>query len=108
MNMGSDTGSYGGSPAMTQLHRGSRIVRLVAASTMAAGLLSLGAGTAEAGRGGSPQRIATAISSGSADAIKSELERAEYLVCAACVGYVLPLIDSNDAGIREVAGWWLV
>jgi HEAT repeat protein len=71
-------------------------------------LLSATAATpAQAGRGSSPQAIATAISSGSPDAIKSELERAEFLVCAACVDYVLPLVDSPDAGVREVAGWWL-
>ena len=62
---------------------------------------------AHAGRGGSPQAIASAIASGSPDAIKSELERAEYLMCAACVDSVLPLVDSGDAGVREVAGWWL-
>jgi len=79
-----------------------------AASAVAAALLLVGAGPAQAGRGGSPQKIASAISSGSADAIKAELEHAEYLVCAACVGYVLPLIDSNDVSVREVAAWWLV
>ena len=42
-----------------------------------------------------------------ADAIKSELERAEYLACAACVDYVLPLVDNGDVGIRQVAAWWL-
>ena len=62
---------------------------------------------ANAGRGGSPQAIASAISSGSADAIASELERAEYLVCAACVDYVTPLLDSGDAKVRKVAAWWL-
>lgn len=62
---------------------------------------------AQAGRGSSPQAVASAISSGSADAIKSELERAEHLVCAACVGLVMPLIDSNDASVRQVAAWWL-
>lgn len=80
----------------------------IVSATAAALLLLAGAGPAQAGRGGSPQKIASAISSGSADAIKSELERAEYLVCTACVAYVLPLIDSNDASVREVAAWWLV
>ena len=75
---------------------------------LAGGALLLGAGTAQAGRGSSPQAVASAIASGSPDAIKSELERSEHLVCAACVNYVLPLIDNDDAGIREVAGWWLV
>lgn len=78
------------------------------ATAVAGALLLAGAGSAHAGRGGSPQAIASAIRSGSADAIKSELERAEYLVCAACVPHVLPLIDSNDVSVREVAAWWLV
>jgi HEAT repeat protein len=86
---------------------GSSLGRLMAAGLAASALL-VAAGPAEAGRGGSPQAIVSAISSGSADAIKSELERSEYLVCAACVRYVLPLVDSNDAGIRQVAAWWLV
>jgi len=73
-----------------------------------AGALVLVAGPARAGHGSSPQAVASAIASGSADAIKSELERAEYLVCAACVDYVMPLIDSEDATVRDVAGWWLV
>lgn len=63
---------------------------------------------AGAGQGSSPEAILTAIGSGSPDAIKAELERAEHLVCAACVDYVLPLIDDGDAGIREVAAWWLI
>lgn len=79
----------------------------LAAVAGAAGLL-FAASPAHAGHGSSPQAVASAISSGSADAIKSELERSEYLVCAACVDYVLPLIDNADEGIREVAGWWLV
>lgn len=86
----------------------SHLPRLGIVSALAAAVLLAGAGSAQAGRGGSPQAIASAIRSGSADAIKSELERAEYLVCAACVNYVLPLVDSNDIGVREVAAWWLV
>lgn len=73
-----------------------------------AGALALSATPAYAGHGSSPQAVASAIASGSADAIKSELERAEYLVCAACVDYVMPLVDSDDASVRDVAGWWLV
>jgi HEAT repeat protein len=80
--------------------------RLVACG-LAVSLLLVGA-PARAGRGSSPQAVASAIASGSPDAIKSELERAEYLVCAACVDYVMPLIDSGDPSVREVAGWWLV
>lgn len=123
MTMGPSTGSFGGSPAMSHhttmsqhsvlsgaltSSRRARLGRLATASAVTAALLLLGGGAAQAGRGGSPQKIASAISSGSADAIKAELERAEYLVCAACVGHVLPLIDSNDVSVREVAAWWLV
>ena len=75
---------------------------------IAGGALLVAAGSAQAGRGSSPQAVLSAISSGSPDAIKSELERSEYLVCAACVDYVLPLIDSSDVTVREAAGWWLV
>ncbi|MES1206774.1 MAG: HEAT repeat domain-containing protein [Pseudomonadota bacterium] len=85
-----------------------RTLGRLAIAGLAAGGLVLGASPAEAGRGGSPQKVASAISSGSADAIKAELERSEYLVCAACVPYVVPLIDSSDAGVRKVAAWWLV
>lgn len=78
------------------------------ASGLAVSLLLAAGGSARAGHGSSPQAVASAIASGSPDAIKSELERAEYLACAACVDYVLPLVDSGDASVREVAGWWLV
>ena len=65
------------------------------------------AGTAVAGRGSSPQAVQRAIASGSVDAIKSELERAEHLVCVSCVDMVKPLIDHQNQGIRQVAAWWL-
>jgi hypothetical protein len=65
------------------------------------------AGTAVAGRGSSPQAVQLAIQSGSPDAIKSELERAEHLVCVSCVDMVMPLLDNNNQGIREVAAWWI-
>jgi hypothetical protein len=82
--------------------------RMVFATVMGLGAPSLSSGPAVAGQGSSPQAIVTAIASGSSDAIKAELERAEHLVCAACVDYVVPLLDSSDAGIREVAAWWLI
>jgi len=103
-------GNSGGLRAMFTLPitvRRSRVTGRLAALGIA-GALALAAGPARAGHGSSPQAVASAIASGSADAIKSELERSEYLVCAACVDYVMPLIDSDDASIREVAGWWLV
>jgi hypothetical protein len=99
----------GGLRAMSTLHSHRSLKsmgRLVALGI--AGALALAAGPARAGHGSSPQAVAAAIASGSPDAIKSELERAEYLVCAACVDYVMPLVDNQDAGVREVAGWWLV
>jgi HEAT repeat protein len=71
------------------------------------GISLAAAGSAVAGRGSSPQAVQLAISSGSPDAIKAELERAEHLVCVSCVGMVMPLLDNNDQGIRQVAAWWI-
>ena len=71
------------------------------------GISLAAAGTAVAGRGASPISVQRAIASGSSDAIKSELERAEHLVCVSCVDMVRPLIDNQDQGIRQVAAWWL-
>jgi hypothetical protein len=65
------------------------------------------AGTASAGRGGSPGAIRNAINSGSVDAIAAELERAEFLVCGACVDMVRPLVDNPNYKVRQVAAWWL-
>src|SRR3954466_8496088 len=78
-------------------------------SIVLGGALALaGAAPALAGRGGSPQAIRSAISSNSVDAIQAELERAEYLVCAACTTMVMPLVDHMDYRVRKVAAWWLV
>jgi HEAT repeat protein len=71
------------------------------------GISLAAAGTAVAGRGSSPQAVQLAIRSGSPDAIKAELERAEHLVCVSCVDMVMPLLDNNNQGIREVAAWWI-
>jgi HEAT repeat protein len=71
------------------------------------GISMAAAGAAHAGRGGSPQAIQLAISSGSPDAIKAELERAEWLVCGVCSDMIRPLVDNSDAGVRQVAAWWL-
>ena len=68
-------------------------------------LLAFGTGTAQAGRGGSPQLIKSAISANSVDAIQAELERSEYLVCAACIDLVVPLVDHSDSRVRTVAAW---
>ncbi len=64
-------------------------------------------GAARAGRGGSPQAIQQAVEANSVDAIQAELERAEHLVCAACVDLVMPLVDHPDHRVRRVAAWWL-
>src|SRR4029079_10901883 len=67
------------------------------------GISLAAAGSAVAGRGSSPQAVQRAIASGSVDAIQSELERAEHLVCVSCVDMVRPLIDNGDQRIRQVA-----
>jgi HEAT repeat protein len=66
------------------------------------------AGTAQAGHGGSPQAIQTAIAANSEDSIQAELERSEYLVCAACTDLVAPLVDHTSYRVRQAAAWWLV
>jgi hypothetical protein len=71
------------------------------------GLALLAGRMATAGTGGSASTIQQAIASNSVDAIKAELERTEFLVCAACVDLVTPLVDHPDYRVREVAGWWL-
>jgi hypothetical protein len=82
----------------------------LATVTLLTTTLALGAafsGTAQAGRGGSPAAIRSAIAANSSDAIQAELERAEYLVCAGCTDLVLPLVDHLDYRVRQVAAWWL-
>ncbi len=74
---------------------------------LALGLLVALPTPARAGRGSSAEAIRRAIASTSVDAISAELERAERLVCSACVTMVRPLIDHADARVRRVAGWWL-
>ena len=70
--------------------------------------LALGvARSADAGTGGSYQTIQQAIAANSVDSIKAELERTEFLVCAACVDLVTPLVDHADYRVRTVAAWWL-
>jgi HEAT repeat protein len=84
-----------------------KATKLALVSAAALGVTLGAAGGAQAGRGSSPQAVQMAINSGSPDAIKSELERAEWLVCAACSDMVTPLLDSNDQQIRQVAAWWI-
>ena len=59
-----------------------------------------------AGRGGSAAKIQNAINSTSQDAIIAELERAERLVCDACIAPVLTLLDDERYEVREAAAWW--
>jgi HEAT repeat protein len=92
----------------TMTRTSSKNTTLMAAAAVTLGLtMGLGAGPAQAGRGGSPERVQRAIGSGSVDAISAELERTEHLVCSACIGMVRPLIDHQDARVRRVASWWL-
>jgi HEAT repeat protein len=69
-------------------------------------LLLLLAGPAQAGRGASYASIMEAIRTDNADVIISELERAERLVCSACLAPVMDLLDDDNYRIREVAAWW--
>jgi HEAT repeat protein len=69
--------------------------------------LALGIQTADAGTGATAGSIYNAINSGGSDAIISELERAEKLICAQCVDMVLPLLGDDDYRVREVAAWWV-
>jgi HEAT repeat protein len=70
-------------------------------------LIAAASSPAVAGRGSSPGAIQSAIASDSVDVIESELERAEHLVCPACVKMVRPLVDHRDRRVRLVAAWWL-
>jgi HEAT repeat protein len=82
-----------------------KLAQLIGVTSL--GLVLLAGRSANAGTGGSASTIQQAIASNSADAIKAELERTEFLVCAACVDLVTPLVDHPDYRVREVAGWWL-
>jgi HEAT repeat protein len=73
---------------------------------VAAAAVSLSLRVAHAGRGSSYGQIMTAIRTGNADVIISELERAERLPCGACIEPVMALLDSDDYRVREVAAWW--
>lgn len=62
---------------------------------------------AEAGKGASYQSISNAIRSNNRDTVIAEIERAEKLPCGPCIDLVMPLIDHEDAAVRDVAAWWL-
>tara|TARA_R110002096_G_scaffold77896_7_gene183327 strand:- start:66693 stop:67586 length:894 start_codon:yes stop_codon:yes gene_type:complete len=62
---------------------------------------------ADAGRGGSPGVIRSAIRSNNADAIISALEQSENIPCNSdCMTMVMDLLDNDDYRIRQVASWW--
>ena len=71
-----------------------------------AALVLLAVTPAFAGKGGSNAKIVAAVNSGSVDAIRAELERAEGLMCPECVGTVTNLLEDNRFEVREVAAWW--
>ncbi|MBK8718053.1 MAG: hypothetical protein IPN32_25480 [Deltaproteobacteria bacterium] len=62
---------------------------------------------ASAGKGASYASLRNAIATGNRDSILAEVERAEKLPCGPCVDLVTPLIDHDDAAVRDVAAWWL-
>ncbi len=65
------------------------------------------ASVADAGRGSSYSQVVTAINTNGPATIIAELERAERLVCPACVAPVMKLLDDDRYTVREVAAWWL-
>jgi HEAT repeat protein len=70
-------------------------------------LLSSVSTPALAGRGATKESLQQAIASNSPDSIVAEVERAEKLVCLSCIAIVLPLVDHDNARVRNVAAWWL-
>lgn len=87
---------------MTTLGNIKHVLAMLACSAMLVGTTTV----ADAGRGGSNSRIKNAISTGSVEAIIAEVERAERLVCHACIGTVMALLDDDRYEVREVAAWW--
>src|SRR5688572_28800450 len=61
---------------------------------------------ADAGRGSNLSRITSAVNSGGAMTITSELEKAERLLCPGCLDVVQPLLADDRYEVREVAAWW--
>jgi HEAT repeat protein len=74
--------------------------------TAVAALLCAATSPALAGKGGSAGLIASAIKSGSRDAILAELERTEALMCPECVPLVTNLAQDSRYAVREAAAWW--
>jgi HEAT repeat protein len=79
--------------------------RLVTGAALLA-LVALAA-PAEAGRGGSFNRIRSATEHGNPDAIVAELERAENIPCTSeCMTFVMDLLDHDSYYVRDAAAWW--
>jgi len=68
--------------------------------------LGLAPSVALAGKGGSAAAIEAAVASSSTDAIVAEVERAEGLICNACVQTMTNLTEDSRYAVREVAAWW--
>lgn len=63
--------------------------------------------TVDAGRGGSPGVIRSAIRSNNADAIIAALEQSENIPCNSdCMTMVIDLLDHEQYAVRQVAAWW--
>lgn len=83
-----------------------RIKQVLAAAVCSMSLVAI-APTAEAGRGGSPGVIRSAIRSNNADAIIAALEQSEDIPCNTdCMSMVMDLLDHDEYRIRQVAAWW--
>ncbi len=85
--------------------RSARVRAAVFGSILAVSLTFGGA--ALAGKGASYASIQNAINSGNPASIVGEIERAEKLPCGSCIDLVRPLIDHENARVRDVAAWWL-
>ncbi|ACY16212.1 HEAT repeat domain-containing protein [Haliangium ochraceum] len=83
-----------------------KLTKPILLATAVASVLALSS-SALAGRGGSHSRIQNAIISGSAEALISEIERAERLVCSsACIATMMALLEDGRYEVREAAAWW--
>ncbi len=89
----------------SHLPRFGSLRRALLGATIGVGLLA--GSVAIAGTGATYATIKQAIASGNPSSIVGELERAEKLPCGSCIDLVLPLIDHENARVRDVAAWWL-
>jgi len=84
--------------------------RNILRDSLVAGLLGaalLLPSVAFAGKGATYTSLKNAIATNNRDSIVSEIERAEKLPCGPCIDLVMPLVDHDDADVRDVAAWWL-